>query len=79
MTARSRDLSKGGVFLYTDHAFETGSTLELVLMLPAELTGGEKQWVCCQGSVVRVEKEAGGGFGVAAKLESMQALPELTS
>lgn len=79
LTGQSRDLSMGGIFLYTDHAFEKGSELELVLVLPAELTGGQKQWVCCRGSVVRVEDVANGGFGVAARLDGMSAMPELSS
>ena len=79
LNAQSRDLSMGGIFLYTDHAFEKGSELELVLVLPAELTGGEKQWVCCRGSVIRLEQAADGGFGVAARLDGMSAMPELSS
>ena len=79
LTGQSRDLSIGGIFLYTDHAFEKGSDLELVLVLPAELTGGEKQWVCCRGSVVRVEEAANGSFGIAARLDGMSAMPELSS
>jgi hypothetical protein len=52
--------------------------LEIVLILPPELTQGEKQWVCCQAAVVRVENAtSGGGFGVAAKIESMEILPEI--
>ena len=78
LTGQSRDLSLGGIFLYTDHAFETGSELEMVLVLPAELTGGQKQWVCCRGAVIRVEKATGGGFGVAARLDGMSAMPELS-
>lgn len=79
LTGQSRDLSTGGIFLYTDHAFEKGSELELVLVLPAELTGGEKQWVCCRGSVVRVEEAGNGGFGIAARLDGISAMPELSS
>jgi len=79
LIGQSRDLSLGGIFLYTDRSFEEGSELELVLVLPAELTGGEKQWVCCRGSVIRVEQAANGGFGIAARLDGMSAMPELSS
>ena len=79
LTAQSRDLSMGGIFLYTDHSFEKGSELEMVLLLPAELTGGEKQWVCARGSVIRVEEAPNGGFGVAARLDGISAMPEITS
>jgi hypothetical protein len=78
-TGHTRDLSAGGIFLYTNSEILVGSELEMVLMLPPELTSGEKRWVCCQASVIRVEPTAeGGGFGVAASIRSMAALPEIS-
>ena len=76
----TRDLSTGGIFLYTDSHIIAGSEIEMVLILPPELTHGEKQWVCCRASVVRVEDgEGGGDFGVAASISSMEILPEISS
>ena len=46
------------------------------LILPPELTSGEKCWVCCQATVVRVE-ESGQEFGVAAQIRRMDLLPEM--
>jgi len=66
------------VFLYTNSAIAEGAELELVLVLPAELTFGERRWVCCQASVVRVENSAGvGNFGVAARIDRFEVLPEI--
>lgn len=77
-TGHTRDLSANGIFLYTDSQISEGSELEMVLILPTELTQGEKRWVCCQASVVRVENAgAGGKFGIAASLRSMEILPEI--
>jgi len=74
----TRDLSTSGIFLYSNGRIAEGSHLELVLMLPPELTQGEKQWVCCQAAVVRVEDVGDkGGCGIAAKLTNMVSLPEL--
>jgi hypothetical protein len=73
--AETRDVSTNGVFLYTHSHMEKGSEVELVLILPPELTSGEKCWVCCQATVIRVE-ESGHGFGVAAKIRRMDLLPE---
>lgn len=76
----TRDLSSGGIFLYTDSRIVAGSELEMVLILPPELTHGEKQWVCCRASVVRVEdNEKGGDYGVAASIHSIEVLPEIPS
>jgi PilZ domain len=76
-TAQTRDVSSRGIFLYTSSQIQAGSDLELVLMLPSELTGGEKYWVCCQARVLRVEQGAGKDFGVAAELKRLDVLPEI--
>jgi len=75
--AETRDVSANGVFLYTNSKMEKGADVELVLILPAELTAGEKCWVCCQATIVRVE-EKGTDFGVAAQIRRMDLLPEAT-
>lgn len=73
----ARDLSSGGIFLYCDSRFSEGSELEIVLILPKEMTGGEKQWVCCRCSVVRVEEAGERRCGVAARILNMDILPEI--
>jgi hypothetical protein len=79
-TGVTRDLNAGGIFLYTDSRIVAGSELEMVLILPPELTHGAKQWVCCRAAVVRVEDNADGGdFGVAASIRSIEILPEIPS
>lgn len=76
----TRDLSTGGIFLYTDARIIEGSELEMVLILPPEITKSEQQWVCCRASVVRVEdSHEEGSFGVAANIRSMEILPEIPS
>jgi len=75
VAAVTRDLSMGGVFLYTDRKITEGSKLEIVLILPAELGLGDKQWACCQASVVRVED--GDRFGGAATIDRLDMLPEI--
>ena len=76
--AITRDLSTGGIFLYTDQHIAEGSKLEIILILPAELGLGEKQWACCQASVVRVE-DGENKFGVAARIDRLDVLPEIPS
>jgi len=74
----SRDLSTSGIFLYANSEILVGSELEMVLMLPTQLTDGEKRWVCCQASVIRVEPGGEDGrFGVAASIRSIATLPEI--
>jgi len=78
LSAETRDLSTNGVFLYTDSRMAEGSEVELVLILPPELTSGERCWVCCHARVLRVEQQAPGKqFGVAAEIKRMDILPEI--
>jgi hypothetical protein len=77
-TGQTRDVSANGVFLYTKARMEQGTEVELVLILPPELTSGEKCWVCCQATIVRVEQD-GSEFGVAAQIRRMDILPEVTA
>ena len=75
-SAQTRDVSSNGVFLYTKSTMETGAEVELVLILPPEVTGGEKCWVCCQATIVRAER-VGKKFGLAAKIQRIDILPEV--
>jgi hypothetical protein len=76
-SAHTRDVSTNGIFLYTKSRMEAGTEVELVLILPPELTSGERCWVCCQATILRVE-EQGSEFGVAAQIHRMDVLPEIT-
>jgi len=77
-TGYTRDLSTNGIFLYANSEILVGSDLEMVLMLPTQLTDGEKRWVCCRASVIRVEPGGEDGrFGVAASIRSIATLPEI--
>ena len=75
----TRDISAGSVFFYCDLRIVQGSPIELVMMLPSEVTGGEKQWVCCHGRVARVvEDSTNKQRGVAVKVERLAFLPEIS-
>jgi len=75
-SGQTRDISANGVYLYSKSRMEEGSDVELVLILPPELTSGEKCWVCCQATIVRVD-ESQHEFGVAARIRRMDILPEI--
>ena len=77
VTAHTRDVSTNGVFLYTEARMAEGSDVELVLILPPELTSGEKCWVCCHARILRVEQGPGKDFGIAAEIRRMDILPEI--
>jgi len=77
LSAQTRDVSTNGVFLYTESRMVEGADVELVLILPPELTSGEKCWVCCHARVLRVEQGPGKACGVAASIQRMDVLPEI--
>jgi len=78
LNAQTRDVSTNGIFLYTQSRMVEGSDVELVLVLPPELTSGEKCWVCCHARVLRVEQSPSGDFGVAAEIQRMEILPQIS-
>jgi len=76
--AESRDISSQGLFFFTQAKIEEMTDIELVLLMPPEVSPFGRQWVCCHATVVRVEENRkGGGFGIAAEITRCQALPEI--
>jgi PilZ domain len=76
-SAITRDLSSSGVFLYSEAVLEPGTRLELVLMLPPGI-GVAPGWTLCEASVVRVEHSNGKPVGIAATLDRIELLPQLS-
>ncbi len=73
---QTRDVSTSGIYLYTDSTLQEGSRLEIVAMLPPEVThSSEGAWVCCHARVVRVDS-CGEGHGIAAVIERYGVVPE---
>ena len=76
--AESRDISSQGLFFFTQAKIEEMTDIELVLLMPPEVSPFGRQWVCCHARVVRVEEDANRkGFGIAAEITRCQALPEI--
>ena len=70
-----------GLFFYAEFAPENGSQIEVMVALPAEVTGSEAKSVLCRGRVVRVEaveQEAvlKPKYGVAVEMESYELIGE---
>jgi hypothetical protein len=74
----TRDLSSSGIFLYSESGMKPGSKLELVVMLPPGLGLGPGGWTLCQASVVRIEQSDGKGMGIAATLDRVEFVPEIS-
>jgi len=74
----TRDLSSSGIFLYSESGMKAGSKLELVIMLPPGMGLGPGGWTLCEASVVRVEEADGKSIGIAATLDRIALLPEIS-
>ena len=73
---QTRDVSESGMFIYTDSEVREGSEIEIVAMLPPEITQSESAWVCCHARVVRVETPTPDQpQGIAAVIEKYAVLP----
>ena len=76
LAASIKDISIGGLFLFTDAPFQAGKDIEIILMLPKEFGLPSSEMVCCHGKVVRVET-SGGRCGIAATIERIADLPQV--
>lgn len=69
---QTRDISTRGLYFVIDEDLESGSSLDITLTLPAEVTQGTEVFVRIIGKVVRVERRVEDGdkrLGVAAVIE----------
>lgn len=71
----TRDVSARGAFFYLEGKLSAGTSVELILTLPAEITLTESIRVRCKGKVVRVVAAGEGGkTGVATVIEQYDFL-----
>lgn len=74
ITGISRDLSKNGIFLYTDSIIEEGAQVELTLNFPSDSDQPIPMRV--RGRVVRVERTPANGLAV--EFDKVTVVPEPT-
>lgn len=70
----TRDVSYRGLYFLAENEFEAGNTINFVISLPEDVTGGDVK-IRCQGEVVRVDSAVDGRRGVAAKIEHYEFVP----
>jgi hypothetical protein len=69
---RTRDISTKGLYFVIDQDVQAGSSLDIMLTLPREMTSGDEVLVKASGKIVRVESRKEDGnerLGVAAIIE----------
>jgi hypothetical protein len=77
--AEALNLSQSGIFLECATRVSAGSPVDIVMILPKDITGDVAKWVCCRATVQRVDDTTSNGrYGVAATVDRIQAMPEAT-
>ena len=72
------NLSQKGVFFFFDSKVQPGTEIELILIMPPEISEFARRWVCCNARVLRVEEQPGEKqVGIAAEITRCEALPEI--
>ncbi len=69
---KTRDFSTSGVYFVIDREIEPGSSLDITVRLPAEITRGTDVLIRAMGKVVRIERRLEDGkqrLGAAATIE----------
>jgi hypothetical protein len=66
--AQLRDLSIGGVFLYSSAALQPGLPIEVLLTLPKTIGLPDDREFRCRGTALRVEKTGATRYGIAAEI-----------
>lgn len=78
---RTKDISSTGMLLEFDESVEEGTSVELVVDLPQEITQAGQVRLRCTGRVVRVDRSKPARTGVAVTIERYEfvRLPEESS
>jgi hypothetical protein len=72
VTTESREVSSRGLYFNLPKGLNPGSLLEIVMVLPHELTQAGPVCVRCQGRVLRTSVEEPGKVAVAAAMEGYE-------
>jgi PilZ domain len=71
----TQDLSSRGALVWTDLPLNEGALVEMIMVMPSEITLAEDMNVCCSAHVTRLEQSAVGKPAVAVRIERYEFLP----
>ena len=73
--AATQDISSGGVYFFLLIGIPEGTTVEVEMAMPAQITLGAPTRVRCRGRIHRCELKAGDTAGMATAIEKYEFLP----
>ena len=71
----TQDMSSGGVYFFLPAEIPEGTTVEVEMTVPTQITLGAPTRVRCQGRIHRCELKAGDIAGMAMAIEKYEFLP----
>jgi hypothetical protein len=71
----TQDISSGGVYFFLREGIPEGTTVEVEMTVPTQITRGSPTKVFCQGRIRRCELKAGGRAGMGTAIEKYEFLP----
>ncbi len=74
LSTQTEDVSSRGVYFYLPKDVKSGSTIEIVMTLPHEVTMAGPVRVRCTGRVARTELRGDAKIGVVAAIERYEFL-----
>src|SRR5215470_18405753 len=78
-TGCTQDLSSRGALVWTALQLKEGTPVEMVLVMPSEITLAEDMNVCCRGHVTRLDCAEGAKPAVAVRIDGYDFLHSETS
>lgn len=74
--AESEDITSRGVYFFSPAKIENGSSVEVIIVMPHQITLAEPVRVRCLGHVRRTEIKGTGLLGVVVEIQQYQFLRE---
>jgi hypothetical protein len=71
-----QNISKSGASFVGEQRVENGIELEMIFVIPQEVTGQPNSKVLCRGDVARVAAENSGDYAVAVAMSGYSFLPD---
>jgi len=73
-TTVSQDVSSNGIYFLLPEGIQDGTTVEVEMTLPSQITLAEAVRVRCLGHIQRVQQDEGSGAGMAASISKYEFL-----
>ena len=75
----SEDISSNGIYFVMSESIKEGTSVELEITLPNQITRAGPVRVCCFGRIQRCEPQEGANVGIAVAIEKYEFFRDRTN